>query len=270
MLCFFLILNKSGTSFVVIFISLVLLGNKSVGTSENIYDKILEFLGTITGNVAVLEQKINANIQMEYNRMAEQELDISNQAEILQKKDTLKNPDYTLDYKKEYLVQLAKIGTVESYKILEDYIAGPDEELQEWAMLAYHENKMFLESSLLDENQILISTGLGGKGLKLRYFTVLQTLTGRFFSAYEKKLIKSEMQFSLKNNHGELESIHFNRELCRILSVIPLQIPIQPLFDKVIEECNLYGNFIDHECLITNVRILSGRQIRNLMARSAH
>ncbi len=25
------------------------------------------------------------------------------------------------------------------------------------------------------------------------------------------------MQFSLKKNQGELESIHFNRELCRIL-----------------------------------------------------
>jgi hypothetical protein len=51
------------------------------------------------------------------------------------------------------------------------------------------------------------------------------------------------------------------------LSVIPLQIPIQPLFEKVIEECNLYGNFIDQECLITNVKILTGKQIRNLMAR---
>jgi hypothetical protein len=126
---------------------------------------------------------------------------------------------------------------------------------------------MLLESSLLDENQILISTGLGGKGLKLRYFTVLQTLTGKVFSDYEKKLVKSEMRFNLRKNHGELESIHFNRELCRVLTVIPLQIPIQPLFDRVIGECNLYGNFLDPECLITNVKILSGRQIRNLMAR---
>jgi hypothetical protein len=76
------------------------------------------------------------------------------------------------------------------------------------------------------------------------------------------------LKYSLKSNLGELESIHFNGELCRILSVIPLQIPIQPLFEKVIEECNLYGNFIDHECLITNVKILSGKQIRSLMTRN--
>jgi hypothetical protein len=243
-------------------------GEKKVGSTDNIYDKIKEFLGTMTGNVAVLEQKIDADIQLDYNRMAEQEMDISDHAGILQKKDTLRNPDYSIDYKKKYLVELAKIGTVESFNILENYLVDPNEELREWAMLAYQENKMFLESSLLDENQVLISTGLGGKGLKLRYFTVLQTLSGRVFSNYEKKLIKSEMQFSLKKNQGELESIHFNRELCRVLSVIPLQIPIQPLFDKVIEECNLYGNFIDQECLITNVRILSGKQIRNLMSHS--
>jgi hypothetical protein len=238
-----------------------------VSSHDNIYDKIKEFLGTMTGNVAVLEHQIDADIQLEYNHLAEQEMDLSNPAEILQKKDTLNSSGYSIDYKKKYLVELAKIGTVESHQILEDYISLPDKDLKEWAMLAFQENKMLLESSLLDENQILISTGLGGKGMKLRYFTVLQSSSGGIFSNYEKKLVKSEMKFSLKNNHGELESIHFNRELCRILSVIPLQIPIQQLFDKVIEECNLYGNFIDHECLITNVKILSGKQIRNLMAR---
>lgn len=235
--------------------------------NDNIYDKIKQFLGTMTGNVAVLEHQIDADIQLEYNHLAEQEMDISSPSDILQKKDTLNSPGYSIDYKKKFLVELAKIGSVESHQILENYITLPNKELKEWAMLAFQENKMLLESSLMDENQILISTGLGGKGLKLRYFTVLQTLTGRIFSNYEKKLVKSEMQFSLKNNHGDLESIHFNRELCSILSVIPLQIPIQPLFDGVIEECNLYGNFIDQECLITNVKILTGKQIRNLMAR---
>ncbi len=101
-----------------------------MGSNDKIYDKIKEFLGTMTGNVAVLEQKINAHIQFEYNRMAEQEIDISNPAEILQKKDTLKSPDYSIDYKKKYLIELAKIGTVESYKILENYIALPDEEFK--------------------------------------------------------------------------------------------------------------------------------------------
>jgi hypothetical protein len=240
-----------------------------LSNNDNIYDKIKEFLGTMAGNVAVLEQQIDADIQMEYNLLAEQKMD-SDPDEILQKKDTLHSSGYSIEYKKKYLVELAKIGTLESHQILENYITVPDKELKEWAVLAFQENKMLLESSLMDENQILISTGLGGKGMKLRYFTVLQTLTGRVFSNYEKKLIKSEMQFSLKNSHGELESIHFSGELCRILSVIPLQIPIQPLFDKVIEECNMYGDFLDCECLITNVRILSGKQIRNLMIRNNH
>jgi hypothetical protein len=238
-----------------------------LGNNDNIYDKIKEFLGNLTGNVAIMEHRIDADVQLEYNQLAEQEMDLSNPADILQKKDTLNSSGYSLEYKKKYLVELAKIGSVESHKILQNYITLPDKELEGWAMLAFQENKMLLESNLLDENQILISTGLGGKGMKLRYFTVLQTLTGRLFSDYEKKLIKSEMRFCLKNNHGELESIHFSREFCRILSVIPLQIPIQPLFDRVIEECNLYGNFLDQECLITNVKILSGSQIRNLMAR---
>ncbi len=122
------------SSFVFIFISLGLSRKKIVGSNENIYDKIKEFLGTMTGNVAVLEQKIDADLQVEYNRMAEQDMDISNEEEILQKKDTLRSPGYSIDYKKKYLIELAKIGTVESFKILENYLALPDEELREWAI----------------------------------------------------------------------------------------------------------------------------------------
>jgi len=238
-----------------------------VNSGDNIYDKIREFLGTISGNVAVLEQKINADIQSEYNHLAEQDLDLSNPADLLQKKETLTSPGYSIEYKKKFLVDLAKIGSLESHKILENYITHADKELTEWALLAFQENKMLLECSLLDENRILISTGLGGKGLKLRYFTVLQNAGKKDFSAFEKKLIRSEMRMALKNNEGELESLHFNRDLCRILSVIPLHIPIQPLFEKFIEECNVYGNFINPECLITNVKILSGSQIRSMMER---
>jgi hypothetical protein len=236
-----------------------------MSSNENIYDKIKEILGTMTGNVAVMEHQIDADTQLEYNNLAEKEMDHCNPSDVLRKKDTLNSPGYSIEYKKKYLVELAKIGTVESHKILENYISLPDKELKGWAMLAFQENKMLLESSLLDENQVLITTGLGGKGMNLRYFTVMQTSSGKVFSDYEKKIVKSELQFSLKKNHGELEKIYFNRELCRILSVIPLQVSIQPLFDQVIEECNLYGNFLDSECLITNVRILTGKQIRNLL-----
>jgi hypothetical protein len=233
--------------------------------ADNIYDKIREFLGTIPGNLAVLEQQIDTDVQLEYHHLAEKEADHVDPARVQQIRKDLFKPELSVTKKKKLLVQLAKVGSIESYRTLEDFFITAGTELKDWVTLALQENKMLLESNLLDENQVLISTGLGGKGLKLRYFTVLLTATGHEFNGYQKKMVESEMQLTLKKCSGEMESIHFDKELCSIISVIPLQIPIQSLFDKFIEECNQYGNFLNTECLITNVKILTGRQIRTMM-----
>jgi hypothetical protein len=123
---------------------------------------------------------------------------------------------------------------------------------------------------LLGENQVMILTGLGGKGLKLRYFTVLLTASGKAYSAFEKEILTKEIEFSIKKSKGDLEYIHFEEELCTILCVIPLQIPVQNLFHELIHECNHYGNFLNPDFMVTNVKILSNDHIRKLVKQTKY
>jgi hypothetical protein len=162
-------------------------------------------------------------------------------------------------------VQLAGIDNIEAYRTLEKFLGGPEMILKEWTTLALQENKLLLESKLLDESQVLISTGLGGKGLKLRYFTVFLSRTCKNFTSFEQRILSSEISYAIKKCGGELEHMKFDRELCRILTIIPLPIPVQDLFDKLIEECNQYGDFLNRDYIITNVKVFDSAEIRKFI-----
>jgi hypothetical protein len=232
---------------------------------DNIYDKIQELLGDIPGNLTILEQQIDADVQMEYYNYAKNIDDGFDPDEVLKNRETIFRQDLTIDDKKHLLVQLANIDRIEAYQTLEKYMHGSPDQLKDWATLAWQECRLLLESKLLDKSQVLISTGLGGKGLKLRYFTILLTANGRPYSAFEQKIVSDEISFSIKKSKGELEYIRFDKELCTILSIIPLQVPVEGLFDELIRECNQYGDFLNPDFIITNVRVLSNAQIRKMI-----
>ena len=236
--------------------------------TDNIYDKIQELLGDIPGNLSIVEQQIDADVQLEYFNYAKSLADDFDRDEVLKNKEIIFRHDLTLDDKKHMLVQLANIDSIEAYRTLERYINGSHDQLKDWAALALQECKLLLESKMLDESQVLISTGLGGKGLKLRYFTGLLNIHGRSYSSFEQKIISEEMQFLIRKSKGEMEYIRFNKELCTILSIIPLKVPVQALFDDLIAECNQYGDFLNPDYIITNVREFTHAQIRNMIRRS--
>ena len=64
---------------------------------------------------------------------------------------------------------------MECYRAIESFLEIAEEILHDWAVLALNESRMLLESKFLDESQVFISTGLGGKEEKFRYFVVLMT-----------------------------------------------------------------------------------------------
>jgi hypothetical protein len=234
---------------------------------DNIYDKIQELLGNLRGNLTVLEDQIDADIQLEYfnyTRILDKK---QTRDDVLKIKDSIFANDMAVEEKKKLIVQLANIDSIEAYRTLERY-QGADHTLKDWAKLALQESRLLLESKLLDKSQVLISTGLGGKGLKLRYFTVLLLKNSKVYSGFERKIITSELKFSIKKSGGELEELRFNREFCMILSIIPLNIPVQVLFENLINECNQYGEFLNSDCIITNVRVYSSSMLRKMLRKN--
>jgi hypothetical protein len=70
----------------------------------------------------------------------------------------------------------------------------------------------------------------------------------------------------LKKQNAEIENIHFEDDLFTLLSVIPLNVPVQDIFNGIINDCNQFGNFLNKKYLITNVKILTISEIREFLA----
>ena len=235
---------------------------------DNIYKKIQEAISSLPQNFSVLEEQIDIDLQMEYFNYG-RDLKTNFPPEmILQHKADLFDQSVGLDEKKNLLVLLASQEKVEAFRIIEKYAKEPDPELRDWSILALQESRMVIQSSLMDEQQVYISTGLGGRGQKLRYFVVL---IGREddqdFSPVQKRLLKNELDFAVKKNDGELEEMNFQKNLAIGVMLLPVKSDLQGVFSAVINECNQYGDFIRPDIIITNVKRMSIDEIKKFINR---
>jgi hypothetical protein len=235
---------------------------------DNIYKKIQEAISSLPENFSILEEQIDVELQMEYFNYS-RDLKTGFSVElILQHQADLFNPSIPLDEKKNILVLLASQEKVEAFRTIEKYVKNPDAELREWSILALQESRMVVQSSLMDEQQVYISTGLGGKGQKLRYFVVfICNENTEEYSAVQRKLIKTELEYVLTHNNGLLEDISFEKDLAIALLLLPVKSDIQGVFSSVINECNQYGDFVRPDIIITNVKRMSIDEIRKFINR---
>jgi len=231
---------------------------------EDLFDKIQEMLGKLPEKLNILQEQIDINLQMEYFKAAQKnrEKPVKN---IIGKKDLLFTGELTKAEKKWLLLQLASIDNVEEFRTIERFVKEGDPELREWAVLAFQESRMIIESSLLDENQVFISTGLGGKGSKLRYFIVLLSKNNQDFSEMQCKIIQSEFNFVFKQSDAELEKIDFLGQITTLLAIIPINVPIKDILTRAVDECNQFGNFIRDDFIVTNVKVLSINEIYDFL-----
>lgn len=233
-------------------------------SEENIYESIKDILGKYS-DVNILEEQIDIDLQLEYfefSRGLDKEIPVK---KILSEKERLFESDYSSESKKELLAMLASTEEVEAFRAIEKYLENADPDLKEWAVLACLESRMLLQSKFLGENQVFISTGLGGKGLKLRYFIVVVNNKGDSFSRLQKKVIRSEFDFLFKKNESEIEETLFSENFCKIVAVVPLNIPVRELLRDTVKEINLLGGFVDHNFIVTNVKKMNDKEIEEFI-----
>ena len=249
-------------------IQLLLSNKKKRMDKDNIYKKIQEAISTLPENFSILEEQIDVELQMEYfNYGRDLKAGFTDEV-IFQHMTDLFDGNIPVEEKKNLLVLLASQEKVEAFRAIEKYAAKPDPELREWSILALQESRMVLQSSLLDEQQVYISTGLGGKGLKLRYFVVFIGNNDVVeYSPIQQKLIKNELEFALKNNNGLLEEITFDDNLAISVLLLPVKSDIQSVFSNLINECNQYGDFIRQDIIITNVKRMRVDEVRRFINR---
>jgi len=233
---------------------------------ENVYNKIQEFFGGMNNNFSLMEDPVDVVTQMNYFETSGKMRGSYKEADVVAKKDQLFNPNMYVEDKKKLMVQMAGIASPEMYRTLENYAKNPDPDLKEWAKLALQENKMLLESDLLESSQVFISTGLGGKGHKLRYFVVLINNDGSDLKPFQQKVVQDEMKYALQRYDGELENLNFMRHYTTMRVIIPISSDISKVFRDGINECNQFGNFLSHEFIVTNMKELSEEEINEAIS----
>ena len=240
---------------------------------NDIFKKFRDSFSKIDGHFHILEQRVPVERQMEYFKYSEKIRKDQDKPDISKMdfsvfEDSLDDPESTVEHKKYVLSILATSRQVKAYRILEEYAQAPDPDVADWAYMALMESRIALESELSDEKQIYISTGLGGKGEKVRFYVLILANELKPFLEYQKKVIEREFPYSLEKAGCEIERLTIGEKYMELVFLIPVRADIKQALDKVINECNQYGNFLSQVFTITNVKELSAEEVEEIIKKN--
>ncbi len=233
--------------------------------------KIQQTIDSLPDNFSILEEQIDVELQMEYFEFVKDKRSNEPVTDFEQAELQLNDPEIEEEQKKLLLVRLAGLDQVEAFRIIERFHHEQQGVLRSWAVLALQESRMILQSSLLGEQQVFISTGLGGKGQNIRYFIALMKKdTEEHFSDTQKKVVENEFRYFLEKGEGELEEFVFEEGLALGVFLFPLKKNLQDIFRSFIDECNQYGNFLREDVIITNVKRLTVEEVKDFLNNHIH
>ena len=241
----------------------------------DVFKRFRDSFSKMDGHFHILEQRVPVELQMEYFKYSEQvrkeraKPDL-NDMDYTAFRESLSNPEATTDYKKYILSMLATSKEVKAYRMLEDYVQHPDEDVSNWAYMALMESRISLESELSDEKQIYISTGLGGKGEKLRFYVLMLSKDRNPFLDYQRKVIEREFAYFLPQADCEIERLTIGEQYVELVFLIPVRADIKLTLDRVINECNQYGDFLSDIFTITNVKELTQQEITDIINKNGN
>jgi len=228
---------------------------------NDVFREFRQSIKGLEGNLHVLETSIPVEKQMEYFRYSENVRNHSKNESVTEQIAVLNSTDSNFDEKKYAMTFLAISGDIKAYRALEAYSSRPKSSLTEWASLSLLQAKIMLESEFSDERQVFISTGLGGRGNKLRFYAFFKSVGLVPFSRYQQNLIEKEIPLVIRKYEGELENITIQNNYFSLLFLVSLQIDLKEMLKEAISVCNEYGNFINTHFIITNVKIFDQEDI---------
>ncbi len=232
---------------------------------NRIYDQIQDLLLKKGGNISVLEEEIDIEMQRDYFNYSKEIMKRSGKRNVLYEKSLLIDAHTTFEKKKEILSTLAKLDEPEAYRAIQAYKDIVEEDLKDWTTLALQESKMVLETSLLGKAPIFISTGLGGKGTNLRYYLVFVGKEEKEFEHWQKDLINKELSYKLKSHGGEVESSEVFIDRYCVTFFLPLSVNVKDVISSVVSECNEFGDFLMHSFIVTNIKKIEGEELQKMI-----
>lgn len=214
----------------------------------------------------ILEDLVPIEEQMEYFRYFDR-IRRENRAFVRDEEVALLfSPEESVERKKRSLILLASIPDVGAYRSIETYHSSPLEpELSHWASMALVSSRIVLSSDLSGQQQIYISSGLGGQDKKLRFFSLFTTIDRQPLTDLQKEIVTREFTFQLEKADVIIEKFEIKANYFTIQILFAFDSDARSCLDAAVNECNQYGNFLDKKFLFTNVKVLSEAEINNLL-----
>ncbi len=230
---------------------------------DKLNDKIRNLMDFEKSDFFVMEERIDVTLQMNYFKMVRKFKGILSTDELCQQAiEILSDENAEANEKQMVIAGLAASGDVEAFRIVEKYREVADESMKEWMTLAYYDLKLKIESKLKDTPQIFVSTGLGGRDGKLRYFFVLfPTEELVLFSESHQKFIESEVTYLLEKNEGIAENFEKNVRYISFEMLYPFHDNLEELIEKLLEACNQLGPIILDKFIVTNMKRMNEMEI---------
>ena len=217
-------------------------------------------------NFSVVESPIDLSVQKEYQDLSDSiRFDNVNYEEVLTEADKLFFAGTPIEAKKRILILLAHLGTIESSKILEKYLKVSGENLKDWAILALKECRMFFESVFLKEEGGFISTGLGGKGNKLRYYFIVGTREDRALTDSDRHTLEEGFKESSGKHGAEIEEISFGTNYSMVGVLVPMEVAVGEIIGEGIRRCNKMRENLSDDYYVTNVKKPAKKEISKFL-----
>ncbi len=173
-----------------------------------------------------------------------------------------------LERKKKSLLRLASIPDVRAYRAIETYHSSPAEpELTNWSSMSLLGSRILLSSNLSGQQQIYISSGLGGADKRLRFFGLFATKNRAELTELQREIVEREFIFYFEKAGISIEKFEIKDNYFTILMLFPIDSDARRVISEALEEINKYGDFLNSKYLFTNVRILSDEQIEKMLAK---
>ena len=229
--------------------------------NEDPFKEFQNSLDNIDGNLHVLDTNLPVEEQMAYFKYSDEVRKNSEDTNVEKQIEILHNDNSFLEEIKYAITYLAISGNVKAYRELENYTGKENDFLTDWLKLARLQAKITLESEFLEEKQIFISTGLGGKGSMLRFFAFFKSTDLIIFSDYQRNLIEKEILFSIQKHKGILEKTTIADNYFTIVFLIDIRKNIRNVLREAVDECNQYGHFINSGFIVSNIKTYTQEEI---------
>jgi hypothetical protein len=149
--------------------------------------------------------------------------------------------------------------------MLERYLEQAEGELKHWGRAGLRHCQMLLESSLSDKSVGHISTGLGGKGNKLRYILIVGLLKPDLHPE-QRRLIEKAFQQTFHHHHSEVEGFKFTDSYIQVALVVSMDVPVGEVIEESIQAVNERAPCLHEKYFVTNVNQPTEEEVQQYLS----